>query len=143
MLSQGGNELQLTRNGGLMLLESADGKFLYYMRKSSTGPLYRMPVGGGDEQHVLETVAARGYALASAGIYYIFPQGPIAPGGHYEVNRNHTLAFFEFATGRSQALAKLEKPLQLGLTVSSDGRSILYPQIDRLVEDLMLVEGFR
>jgi hypothetical protein len=37
----------------------------------------------------------------------------------------------------------LQKPLQLGVSVSPDGRWILFPQIDKLVEDLMLVEGFR
>jgi len=140
---EGGEPIQVTKSGGFMPVESPDGRYLYYMRQSVSGPLYRMPTATGPENRVLEKIAARGYAVTDQGIYFTeLPQsGPMSE--YYEVNAHNTLLFFSFATGTSHVVAQLEKPLQLGLTLSPDGRWILYSQIDQLVEDLMLVEGFR
>jgi hypothetical protein len=57
-----------------------------------------------------------------------------------------TIAFFSFATGRTTQIAALEKEPAwsgTGLTVSPDGRWILYVQMDQVVSDVMLVENFR
>jgi len=37
---------------------------------------------------------------------------------------------------------KVPKPLDLGLTVSPDGRTLLYSQVDYTGSNLMLVEDF-
>ena len=140
--SQGGDAVQLTKNGGQIPEEAPDGKYLYYMHGSGTGPLYRVATSGGEETKLLDEIAARGYALAEDGIYYIKPPKNANTPEYFEVNANNTLHVYNFATGTSTLLATLPKALQLGVTVSPDGRSLLYPQIDRLVEDIMLVEGF-
>jgi hypothetical protein len=54
--------------------------------------------------------------------------------------------FFSFATRRVKQIGVLEKdPLQgpPGLTVSPDGRWILFAQADQSISDIMLVENFR
>jgi hypothetical protein len=37
----------------------------------------------------------------------------------------------------------LEQPISFGLTISPDGRTLLYEQLDNVGSDLMLVENFR
>jgi hypothetical protein len=58
------------------------------------------------------------------------------------------IEFFSFTTGRVIEVVALAKPFRLatnpvGLSVSPDGRWILYTQEDQRDMDLMLVENFR
>jgi hypothetical protein len=53
------------------------------------------------------------------------------------------LRAYEFATGRARELAALEKKDRGGLTVSPDGRWVVYDQQDAYGSDLVLVENFR
>ena len=142
MPAQGGDATQFTHDGGFLPIESPDGKFLYFMHDAATGPLYRVPAVGGKETQVTGLIAARGYAVTDTGVYAFVPPKVAPATDYYEINRNHTLEFFAL-TGGSQVIAHVRRPLQLGITLSPDGKSLLYPQIDSLVEDLMLVENFR
>jgi Tol biopolymer transport system component len=45
--SAGGPAERLTRNGGLLARESADGKTLFYTQRESTSPLFSLPLAGG------------------------------------------------------------------------------------------------
>jgi serine/threonine protein kinase len=139
----GGAASQITHGGGIFPVEACEGSCLYYMKAYRTGPLYRMDLASGKEVQVVERVAARGYAVVKNGVYYFAPA--IASNGseYYEVNANNELRFFDFEKGDSHTIAVIQRPLQLGLTASPDGRYLLYSQIDRQVEDLMLVENFR
>jgi hypothetical protein len=56
---------------------------------------------------------------------------------------NASIQFYHFASGKTQLIAKLEKPVHVGLTVSPDRRWLLYAQHDEVGSDLMLVENFR
>jgi Tol biopolymer transport system component len=141
--SHGGGPIQVTKTGGYMPQESADGTSLYYVRQFSTGPLYRIPVQGGEETEVIDAISARSYAVTNEGIYFILPANPKQAQEYYEVNTGNALCFLSFSTGTTNIMATLQKPLQLGVTVSPDGSSALYSQVDRLEEDLMLVENFR
>jgi uncharacterized protein YdeI (BOF family) len=60
--------------------------------------------------------------------------GPTAPA---------SIQFLSFADGAITTIIAIAKPVFLGLTVSPDGKSLLYTQIDQEVSDLMLVERFR
>jgi hypothetical protein len=58
------------------------------------------------------------------------------------------MEFLNFATGKIALLANFERPIAFapiadGLTVSPDGRSILYTQFEQAGSELMLVEDFR
>ncbi len=139
MSSVGGEAVQVTQQGGFEAFESPDGKLLYYTKGRTPGDIWQMPVAGGEERQVPELLNAgyrRYWTLADEGIYFASP-----------LTSNRTaIKFFSFATHRIVKIGVLEKdPLQgpPGLTVSPDGRWILYAQTDQSISDIMLVENFR
>jgi Tol biopolymer transport system component/DNA-binding winged helix-turn-helix (wHTH) protein len=141
--SGGGSAVQVTRNGGVVALESSDGRFLYYSKgPTSTGPgFWKVPVEGGEEVPVLrlEKEPLPGYwAVTNQGIYFV--------DDHSEKSALlvPTLKFMSFDTGQIRGVMRLEKPplSGAGLSVSPDGRWLLY-QDDDQPSDIMLVENFR
>jgi Tol biopolymer transport system component len=129
MPASGGEPVQVTKGGGMWPAESPDGKFLYYANK---GGLWRRPVAGGEENQVLESAHSQSFTVTDQGIYFI--KGPAA---------SSSIQFFRFTTGAVTTVYAIPKPVFFGLSVSPDGLSILYTQIDQQGSDLMLVENFR
>jgi Tol biopolymer transport system component len=132
----GEGAIQVTRNGGDVPQESPDGKFLYYGEGwPSPISVWKMPVEGGQETKVLDSVnRSTVWTVGSKGIYFF--------SAVYDKGRND-LCLFEFATAKIRKLLAVERKVAWGLTVSPDGRSILYTQVDEVGSDLMLVENFR
>ena len=116
----GGPEEQVTRTGGARCEEAADGRTLYFRRATrGSSPLLAMPLPAGPERPVIECVRAFGYAVGAAGIYHLACGGdPLAV----------PLSLLDPATGRDRLLGTLERPGQ-GLTVSADGKTILYTKV--------------
>jgi Tol biopolymer transport system component len=133
MPAAGGDAIQVTRKGGFVAAESMDGKFLYYTKTDNESGLWRVPVSGGEETRVLKSVTSRSFAVVKEGIYF-FASGP---------SGRTLLRFQNFATPQPVTLWTIEKPVNLYIDVSADGRWLIYPQEDQRVEDLMLVENFR
>jgi Tol biopolymer transport system component len=134
MPAAGGDAIQVTRNGGFVAFESADGKFVYYTQTpNAPSILWRLPVGGGDPEKVLEGVVMRAFSVIDKGVYYV----------NQPVGSEPRLTFFDFASGRTTAVAALGQPIHLGLSATADGKVILYSKMDSSVSDLMLVENFR
>jgi Tol biopolymer transport system component len=140
----GGKATQITRQGGYGPIESRDGKFLYYAKRSSggvpslgaggAGGLWRVPSAGGDEVEILPDLrTSPSFDVAPDGIYYIPTGGP----------GNYTIRFLDLATGKTRQVATLPKPASGGLSLSPDGRHLLYSQVDQTGADLVLVENFR
>jgi hypothetical protein len=131
--------LQVTRQGGFEAAESADGRDLYYSKTMGLADIWRTPVEGGAETLALElrqTGHARAWALGEEGIYFAEAQTP----------SRSVVNYFSFSTGATTSIATLENPINRGppgLTVSSDGRWLLYTRIDHIGSDLMLLENFR
>ena len=134
MPAGGGEAVQVTRKGGLANLESPDGKWVYYTKGFSESSLWKMPRDGGEETQVLEWVQQSFFAVFNEGIYFI-PRP--------DSNGRYSLQFFNFATKRIRTITTIERPAFLYLSVSPDGRWILYSQINQSGSDLMLVENFR
>jgi hypothetical protein len=138
---QGGELIQVTKKGGLLAVESPDGKFVYYSKGNALGPasLWRVPLSeagpGGDETQVLESLADWStFSVVRDGVYFI----PYAAG-----NLSTSIQFFGFADKKTRQVAAIDKPVAVGLAVSPDGRTILYSQVDYESNDLMLVENLR
>ncbi len=133
----GGEEVQLTHEGGGAPFESVDGRTLYYQRSFGASALLALPTAGGKERTILPCVLTYGYGGAPRGIFH---KACVTPGT--AVPRGSTLRFWDAATGQDRPVAVLESDIILGLCVSPDGQSILYGG-QRNASDLMMIENFR
>ena len=132
---QGGSPIRITKNGGISPVESPDGQFLYYS-KYEKGGVWRMPLLGGQETEILRDVEGGSWpnwGVTAAGIYDLsIWKFPVV-----------TIEFFEFATSKTTPIWTLEKEPGWGLSMSSDGRSIVYIQNEFSESNLMMVKNFR
>jgi eukaryotic-like serine/threonine-protein kinase len=124
---------QVTDNGGDAAFESTDGRTLFYTR-SIASPLFARPLDGGPERQVLDHVVMRAFAVFADGIYYI---------GRPGADNQYPIQFHNFSTGANSLAARVERPLQQGLSVSPDRKIILFSKSATSGSDLMLVENFR
>jgi len=88
-----GTGIRVTK-GGLSPQESPDGRDLYYLKRESEtrNSLWKLPLGGGDEARVLESVLHDDYAIGNHGIYFILDANPFAVqflGFNTHKNRHH------------------------------------------------------
>ena len=134
--AEGGPAVLVTDKGGWGPIESPDGKFIYSTGASADGPtLLRVPAQGGAAERLLDSpIDGISYAVVGDGIYFI---------PRRDAKSGDSIQFLHTATGKTQRIASIEKPVGLGLTVSPDHRWILYTQADQAGSDLMLVEDFR
>lgn len=132
---EGGAPLRLTRHGGISPVESFDGQYLYYSKYEQAG-VWRMPLQGGEESEVLggmDSADWPNWALSPEGIYFLkFGKFP-----HVDI------ALFDFASGKTHIVWPLEKKVGWGLSLSADGKSLLYIQDQFAESNLMLVRNFR
>ena len=128
----GGSEERVTHGGGTFTGESADGETLFYTRAIDRAPLMARSLGGGSERKVLECVPVQGFATGPGGVYHFGCES--GPSGT-------PLYLLDPATGRDRLLGNLERAA--GLTVSPDGKTILYAKEVGEGSDLMMIENFR
>jgi Tol biopolymer transport system component/DNA-binding winged helix-turn-helix (wHTH) protein len=130
--SRGGQAIQVTRNGGWIAFESIDRESLYYEKYLSHG-LWMLPLRGGEEKKVLESVARRNFAVVDDGIYYM--PDPAADG-------STTVRFRSFRTAQDKEIARVRDVYQ-GLAVSPDRKTILFSAYSRSGTNVMVVDHFR
>lgn len=135
----GGQAVQVTKNGGHVALQSHDGRYLYYSvsgseaERDGLSSLRQVSVNGGPETDLLASVTFYNFAVRPDGIYFIprpDPQGRAA------------IHFYNFADGKSR-LVVLVGEITPGISVSPDGRSIFYSQVDERRSDLVLIDNFQ
>ncbi|MCB1019217.1 MAG: PD40 domain-containing protein [Acidobacteria bacterium] len=146
--SGGGQEQQVTKDGGYQAVESPNGGWLYYSKsirrpgtpesvpgKGEPG-IFRMPLGGGAEQRVLEEGVHGRWALSRTGIY-VLTAGDRPP----------RIEFVQYETWDRRTLMTFPMGAQFGMSnslgVSLDDRWIVYSKYDQAASDLMLVEDYR
>jgi Tol biopolymer transport system component len=132
MPAAGGEAVQVTPNQGGIAVESADGGSLYYNMVTVVSPLWRLPRAGGEPVKVLDGIVWFNWNLFGNGVYLIDRLGS-----------ETRLQYFNFDTGKSATVARNLGDVSSGLTVSPDGRTILFTRVDAYADDLMLVENFR
>jgi len=133
----GGRAVQLTKTASSTPIESPDGQYVYFVRFiEGKFRLWRMRPDGGGESLVDAMPALRGYEWwpSESGIYFYLDTGI-----------KTDLDFLDLRTSRIHRIYTFDKPpdMWLGLSVSHDGKWLLYSRTDEAVSDLMLVENFR
>lgn len=133
---QGGEAVQVTGEGGSGGVSSMDGVYLYYTKPGITG-LWRIPTAGGIEEPILPDLRWWNWGCWSvheSGIYYLNWN-----------QRIESLYYYDFATASTTAILEFPETVasrQPSLTVSPDGTTLLFPQVDYSYFDIMVSEPF-
>ena len=136
MPAEGGERMQVTKNGGWEAFESFDGITVYYSKLGDPSAIWKVPTAGGEETRFLADTLLRYWTVGHKGIYFITRE-----------DRFLTVNFIDFVTRQITALGRFErtpaKDSHAGLTLSPDGRSLLWTLPEGYNSDIMLVENFR
>ena len=115
-------------------IESSDGKWLYILSSDSSMTMLALDRLDATPQQVPQmpkiTQDAK-CALTPNGIYF----SPL--------NAPRSISFYDFATRETRVIFRADKDLEEGMSISPDGRYLLYSQIDQANADIMLVNNFR
>jgi serine/threonine protein kinase/Tol biopolymer transport system component len=151
----GGTPVQVTHGGGYYAVESPDGKWLYIL--SLDHPLERIPVAGGEPAEIAHTpvfmFTAHGVPAMTVtlkGIYFSIAANP-SNSGNVDSSAKKPAAqaqggliqFIGYDGGAPKTIATISKWPASGLSVSPDGRYLLYSQYDQSSAEIMLVENFK
>ncbi len=135
--SQGGTEVQVTQEGGFVAFESPDGKSLYIFRiDEGHAGFWKMPIEGGHETQLLRGLHYLALDAWAGSLFYLNVQ-----------NYPPEIEQMDFATDRVRRLGTLDignlSKYVFGISVSPDGRWLLYSRLDHAESNIMLVENFR
>jgi len=134
--ASGGNAVLLSKDvDGVSPQESSDGKTVYFASHEDNSTLKKTAVSGqpGTESEVdgLPRLRASSlWSLSPGGIYFVPAEAP------------RSVRYFDLASKQTRQIFEADKNLDYGLSVSPDGRWILYTQED-VNSDIMLVDNFR
>ena len=131
-----GSAVQITTSGRAEApIESSDGRVVYYLMEDRS-EILSIPIHGGQAKRVTGPTQPypAGFTVTSEGIYYAGPP---------HAGEERFIHFFSFSTGESRPAVVAKRPLHVGMSVSPDGRYILFDQYDESGSDLMLVQDFQ
>ena len=115
--------------------ESVDGRFLFYVKDDGQLSLQKAPVHGGSDTLVVKALSRdANFEVVDDGVYFIPLWGPDA---------RTKIQFLSFATGKTETLGNVDRPVMWGFAISPDRKSILYVQGEYATGDLILLDNFR
>jgi Tol biopolymer transport system component len=137
--AQGGQAIQVTKHGGALASETPDGRQLYYIVANNYSELWQRDLQNGDEHRFVEVPDVpdyMSYQIANDGIYFTTPDSSGSA-------IHSSLLQFSFVTRKTRTVTPLGNMMWThGISISRDGRTILYSQQDHLNQNIMLVENF-
>ena len=133
----GGKAIALSQDtDGLNPQESFDGKTVYFASSSARTVLRKVSLRalpgtseGGDGLPRVNNAGV--WAVSPGGIYFVPAEAP------------RSLRYFDFATRQVRPIFEVDKYFGSGLSVSPDGRWILYTLVGDVNSDIMLVDHFQ
>jgi WD40 repeat protein len=134
----GGPAVQFTQEGGFAPKVSDDDKaHIYYFQSRAEGRLRRIPVDGGPEEEVFPAIIDRSWVVTGGGVYFFRRQESGVQRGE--------LLFFDFRSKqlRNTGFVTARRMGYSGMTLAPDGKRLVYPQLDELGSDIVLVDHFR
>jgi dipeptidyl aminopeptidase/acylaminoacyl peptidase len=135
--ASGGDAVALSNDiDGIRPQESFDGKTVYFASHDDNSTLKKTALSGqpGTQSEVdgLPRLRASGlWTLSPGGIYFVPAEAP------------RSVRYFDLASKQTRQIFEADKNLDYGLSVSPDGRWILYSQESDVNSDIMLVDHFR
>lgn len=132
----GGEAIQVTRQGAFEMFVTADGKRIIYSKGGGKAGLWSVNADGSGEQPVSELAEAgiwRSWFVAANGVYYTA----------FSAQPPFRVKFFDFATQETKEIIRVAKaPLSYyqNLSVSPDGKKILYARRDQSASAIILAE---
>ena len=135
--AEGGDATLLAASHDIRVpIESADDKALYFAWRNGDANIMVLALDrpGATPQQVSGMPKISNeyqWTLVPDGIYF----SPLA--------NPRSISFFDFATKHTREIFKADKDLDSGVSISPDGRYMLYSQIDQSNADIMLVSNFR
>jgi len=136
--SRGGDAIRIiASNSYASGQESFDGKVLYFAVGEMDSKIQCAKTDGSDPQPLdgMPTLKfAADWTVGRNGIFFV-DSNPDKP----------AVMFFDFATKKISVIAWLGKLTAnwSGISVSKDGKWLVYPQVDNISSDIMMVENFR
>jgi eukaryotic-like serine/threonine-protein kinase len=131
--AEGGPASQVTKNGGVIAFDSANGKLLFYSKSNAPG-LWMLPLDGGIESQVLPCLYGNDtFGITKTGIYFACRTA----------DNKASLRFMSFSPRFTKEIVRIKAPIGSNFSVSPDGSSLLYQQADQIGSDLVLVDDFK
>jgi Tol biopolymer transport system component len=134
--SQGGPATRISDKGSWFSFVK-DGRVFFNVKETNGVALWSGPVGGGEQERIKgmpKLDATESWTATAQGIYFTSSTSTPA-----------SINFYDFASRSARRLFTLPQPPTPGggLSVSPDGRWLLYTQTDDAQSDIMLANDFR
>jgi Tol biopolymer transport system component len=114
---------------------SADGNLLYFAARNLNTGLTALSLKGDFSESAIEGLAPinaeNQWTVVRGGVYFVPAKAP------------RSLYYFDFATKENRQIFEIQKEFGGGLSLSSDGRWLLFSQVEEQNSDIMLVEHFQ
>jgi hypothetical protein len=147
--SKGGDEIQVTHNGGWSPQESVDGKYIFYTRtRAVSSPFLRSATDGSGEIQLLPSMHERWWAVSDKGVWFMENTSiaGLDPGIWSMESASFdrgSLRFLNFATGTITTAQALPRRPASGLAISADRRMLMFNQVEHRSTEIVMVENFR
>ena len=119
---------------GVSLEESLDGDTVYFAAREWHTPLRRLSLTEKFPESIVpgmpEILTFNLWTVGQTGIFFVPAEAP------------KSLRYFDFRTGKGRELFTVQKEFAGGLSVSPDGRYLLFSQVDEANSDIVLVRDF-